>query len=184
VRNDAALTIRPYRPADLDGLIEIFLCAVRRTASGDYSREQVDAWAQADRGQWAARRLGRPTWVALAGRSLAGFADLEASGHLDMMYVHPAHQNRGVASALLECAEAAARAQGLARIFTEASITARPFFERRGFRTVAANIVEVGGVKMANFRMEKLLGKAPARRRLRASAAAAGSTGRGRSRRS
>jgi putative acetyltransferase len=150
-------SIRPYAAADLDGVIAIFLSAVRKTAARDYTGEQIDAWAQVDRELWAVRRLSRPTWVAIAGRSLAGFTDLEPSGQLDMMYVHPAHQGRGVASSLLECVEAAACAQGISRIFTEASITAQPFFARRGFRTVGPNAVEVRGVRMTNFRMEKLL---------------------------
>lgn len=153
----APLSIRPYAAADLDGIVAVFLAAVRETASRDYTREQIDAWAQVDRELWAVRRLGRPTWVALVGQSLAGFTDLEPSGHLDMMYVHPAHQGRGGASSLLEYAEAAARTQGISRIFTEASITAQPFFLRRGFRAVGPNVVEVRGVRMNNFRMEKLL---------------------------
>jgi len=165
VHTAAPFSIRPYVAADLDGVVTVFLSAVRETASRDYSGAQVDAWAQVDRELWAARRRSRPTWVALVGESLAGFADLEGSGHLDMMYVHPAHQRRGVASALLECAEASARARGISRIFTEASITARPFFTRRGFRTVAPNTVDVRGVRMSNFRMEKLLAPVPAGQR-------------------
>ena len=44
---------------------------------------------------------------------------------------------------------------GLGKIFTEASITARPFFERRGLRAVRERIVMVWGVSMTNFAMEK-----------------------------
>jgi putative acetyltransferase len=151
------LSIRPYRPDDLDAVIGIFLGAIREIAAKDYDRAQIEAWAQADRDTWAMRRLSRPTWVAVVGGKPVGFTDLEPDGHLDMMFVHPAHQGVGVATALLERVETAARGQGLARIFTEASITARPFFERRGFRLLAAQIVRVRGQALANFRMEKLL---------------------------
>jgi putative acetyltransferase len=41
------------------------------------------------------------------------------------------------------------------RVFTEASIMARPFFERNGFQVIAAQIVEKRGQKFQNFRMEK-----------------------------
>jgi putative acetyltransferase len=52
------------------------------------------------------------------------------------------------------------RRWGLKRVFTEASITARPFFERRGFRVVREQIVMVRGVGMKNFVKEKdLLGQ-------------------------
>ena len=152
-----APTIRLYRPDDLDAVIGIFLTAIRVTAAKDYDPAQIAAWAEVDRGAWATRRLSRPTWVAVVGLEPVGFTDLEPDGHLDMMFVHPAHQGRGVASALLEAVEAAARGQGLSRLFTEASITARPFFERRGFRLVAAQVVRIRGQALANFRMEKSL---------------------------
>jgi putative acetyltransferase len=72
--------------------------------------------------------------------------------------VHGRFQGRGVATALLNEVESLARRLCLARIFTEASITARPFFERRGFTVVAPQILEFDGVTFKNFRMEKLLG--------------------------
>ena len=64
---------------------------------------------------------GRRTLVAEEGGEVVGFTELEGDGYLDMLY---------------EAIERAARDQGSSRIFTEASITARPFFERRGFRVV------------------------------------------------
>jgi len=152
-----ALSIRSYRASDLDAVIDIFLRAIRESAIRDYGQAQIDAWAQADRAAWSARRLSRPTWIALVGPNPAGFTDLASNGYLDMMFVHPAFQRRGVATALLGTVEAAARAQALPRIFTEASITARPFFDRSGFRVLAAQEVEKRGQTLRNFLMEKPL---------------------------
>ena len=151
------LTVRPYHATDLDAVIAIFLGSVRQIAARDYNEAQIDAWARVDRDKWAARRLSRPTWVAAIGERPVGFTDLEPQGHLDMMYVHPAHQRVGVATALLRKAEAAAAERGLSRIFTEASITALGFFERHGFRAVTAQLVDIGGQTLTNFRMEKPL---------------------------
>lgn len=152
-----SLSIRSYRPIDLNALIGIFLGAIHEIAARDYSPAQIAAWAQVDRERFAADRLSRPTWTATLDRLPVGFSDLEPDGHLDMMYVHPARQGRGTASALLEQVETVARAQALSRIFTEASITAKPFFERRGFRTIAAQQVGHRGQTLTNFRMEKFL---------------------------
>jgi putative acetyltransferase len=150
------LTVRAYRPGDLDAVIAIFVGAVREVASKDYTPAQIDAWATVDRAEWEPWRLTRPTWIAELGDASAGFADLESDGHLDMMFVHPDYQRIGVATALLESIEAAARQRSILRIFTEASITARPFFERRGFRVIAARD-EIDGHVFTNYRMEKLL---------------------------
>ncbi|MBO9192719.1 GNAT family N-acetyltransferase [Rhizobium sp. 16-449-1b] len=152
------LQVRRYTADDCDDTIAIFLAAIREVASRDYSPAEIEAWAKVeDRAAWAERRSSRPTFVAEhAGRAI-GFSDLEPDGHLDMMFVHPAHQGIGVASLLLSTVEEEARRQRIGRIFTEASLTARPFFERRGFSVIARQSVEKRGQRLTNFRMEKFL---------------------------
>ncbi|CAH2776147.1 MAG: hypothetical protein CBARDCOR_2716 [uncultured Caballeronia sp.] len=131
--------------------------SVRNVASCDYDTGQIAAWVQADRDVWACRRLDRPTWVALIDDVIAGFTDLESNGHIDMLFVDPARQRRGVASTLLDKVENTARAQRLAILHTDASITARPFFEARGFQVIRSQVVALRGQQLTNFRMEKRL---------------------------
>jgi len=149
--------IRRYDAADLDAVIGVFLRSVREVASRDYDAGQIAAWAQADRDVWSRRRLERPTWVALLDDVIAGFIDLEGNGHIDMLFVDPANQRKGVASALLDTVENAARGQRLAVLDTDASITARPFFEKHGFQVVRSQDVALRGQRLTNFRMEKHL---------------------------
>lgn len=153
-----ALIVRRYLPSDLDAVIAIYQSAIREVSAKDYTPEQIAAWSDADRDDWAPHRLSRPAWIAEIDGGPAGFTDLEDDGHLDMMFVHGRFQGRGVATALLRQAEAAARQSGLTRIFTEASITARPFFLSRGFELVAEQVVECKGQWLTNFRMHKQLG--------------------------
>lgn len=153
----SSIDLRRYVTADLDAVIEVFQRAIREVASKDYNPAQIAAWSTVDRNAWEPHRLTRPTWVAVDGARVAGFSDLEADGHLDMMFVHPEYQGIGVASLLLRQVEKAAIAQGLTRIFTEASHTARPFFEKRGFVVDAEQVVGKRGERMTNFRMHKLL---------------------------
>ena len=148
--------VRAYRPEDRDAVINVIVRAIRESAIRDYSRAQINAWAAVDRNAWSVAD-DRLLWVAVVDGLVVGFTDLELSGHLDRMYVHPEHEGRGVASALLNRLEEAARYKGLARLFTEASITARPFFERRGFELLTAQVVEFRGEKFKNFQMEKHL---------------------------
>ena len=150
--------IRRYEAADLDAVMSVFLRSVRGVASRDYDAGQIEAWAQVDRDVWSRRRLDRPTWVALIDDVIAGFIDLEGSGHIDMLFVDPACQRRGVASVLLDTVENAARVQRLAVLDTDASITARPFFEKHGFQIVRSQEVALRGQRLTNFRMEKRFG--------------------------
>ncbi|MFK4448771.1 putative acetyltransferase [Caballeronia udeis] len=149
--------IRRYEAADLDAVLSVFLRSVRDVASRDYDAGQIAAWAQADPDVWARRRLDRPTWVALIDDVITGFTDLESNGHIDMLFVDPACLRRGVASTLLDTVENAARAQRLAALHTDASITARPFFETRGFQAIRSQVVALRGQRLTNFRMEKRL---------------------------
>jgi len=162
----AGIRVRPYVAGDLDAVIAIFQRAVREVACRDYDPAQIEAWSHVERDEWAPWRLSRPAWVAEVAGEPVGFSDLEPDGHLDMMFVHPAHQGQGVATALLERIEAEARTLGLFRLHLEASITARPFFERRGFRLLAPQTVELRDQCLVNFLMEKpLSGQGPQRHR-------------------
>jgi putative acetyltransferase len=151
--------VRNYAPGDIDALIDLFRSSVRIVAGRDYTQDQVTAWApdEIDRIAWAARCANWQTFVAELQNSLVGFASVEPDGHLDMMYVHPEHQGKGIASALLEHVEQFAHRHGLARLYTEASITARPYFEHRGFRLIASQVVSARGQDFINYRMEKQL---------------------------
>lgn len=53
--------------------------------------------------------------------------------------------------------ELEARTLGLREIDTEASITAKPFFERKGYQIIKEQIVERKGIGLVNFRMSKKL---------------------------
>jgi putative acetyltransferase len=59
---------------------------------------------------------------------------------------------------LYDAAEAAARAQGIEQLFTEASELARRFFERKGFTVLERQDMILRGVPIHNYRMAKTLG--------------------------
>ncbi len=160
VQSSPVTTVRIYRPADGPALLELFRDTIRRVNARDYGPEQIAAWAsdEIDPAQWVARFDGRFVPVAECDGRIAGFADLEADGHLDRFYVSADHQRRGVGRMLLDAVLAEARRAELHRIFTEASITARPFFEHHGFVVLAEQTVALRGVELRNYRMERALG--------------------------
>jgi len=65
-----------------------------------------------------------------------GTARLLPSGQIGRMAVLKAWRGRGVGTALLNRALAIADAEGYARVFLNAQISARAFYERQGFRPV------------------------------------------------
>jgi putative acetyltransferase len=100
---------------------------------------------------------GRCTLVAEKDGEAVGFAELEGDGHLDMLYLRKDAVGRGVGSRLYLAVEQVARKRGLGRIFTEASIMARPLFERQGSCVVGEQAAARRGARLTNFAMEKSL---------------------------
>ncbi len=155
----APLTIHDYRPTDTHALVDLFRDTVRRVNSGDYTPEQIAAWApeHIDAAAWHTRLQASHTLVAKIGDQVAGFANLEPDGRLDCFYIGADMQRRGVGARLLAAIEEAAHSRNLARLFTEASITARPFFEQHGFSVLRQQEVELRGMSFTNFQMQKHL---------------------------
>jgi putative acetyltransferase len=151
--------IRSYRPGDEHALADVFFSSVREAGLADYSQDQVRAWAprRPHGSQFADRaKDGRLLLVAVSpDDQLVAYADLEDDGHIDHVYCLPAWVGQGVGSALCDAIETEARARGMRRLFVEASEAARRLFERRGFRVVRRNDLEVQGVRLHNFYMEK-----------------------------
>ncbi len=154
-----ALSIRPYRSEDLAAVVAIFQRAVRETASRYYAPQEIDAWAPEppDTAFWRDRLARGKVWVCEADGAIAGFLRLEEDGYVDLVFVHPGFQRRGVASALLDHAAAWAAAHGIGWLFTEASRSARAFFEAKGFRVVRPRHGEKRGVALETFVMERPL---------------------------
>jgi putative acetyltransferase len=159
------VTIRVYHPRDAAALSEVFYRSVREVAVLDYSAEQVRAWAPEERRTAASTQLwagdGRLVVVAADERDdPVAFIDLEPDGHIDHLFCAPEAAGHGIAAQLYQAVEAAAREQGIARFYTEASELARRFFERRGFAVVARQDLVRHGVPIHNYKMTKELPQA------------------------
>jgi putative acetyltransferase len=150
---------RQFCSADAAAIATLFRDTIRRINRKDYSEEQVRAWApdEIDVATWAEKLANRYSVVVESDGIIVGFGDIEADGHLDHLYVHADHLGCGIGRMLLAALEAEARQRGIARLFTEASITARAFFAHYGFALIAEQVVVCRGVEFVNFRMDKQL---------------------------
>ncbi len=156
---DRGLRLRTYRPDDAGTLARLFHGSVHRAAAAQYSAEQRDAWApQIPDPEWIQDRVAScDTVIVATGEAIAGFSSLGKTGLVDMFYVHPDWQRQGVGRLLYRRTEGMARRRGDTKLTTDASITARPFFESMGFTVTRRQEVSRGGITLTNFAMEKQL---------------------------
>ena len=152
--------IRKYEPGDELTIGRIYHDSVHQLTCADYTEEQRNAWATPIEGddawaeKWRRRCDRKQPWVAVVDGDVVGFIEFDADGHIDCTYVSPDHAGKGHMSAIMERIFQEARRSNLIRLYSEVSITARPFFERHGFRVVRDNPHEVRGVPILNYIME------------------------------
>lgn len=148
------MILRPYRSEDCPALARLFYDTVHTVNARDYTPEQLDAWADGnvDLAAWDTSFLAHHSLVAEENGEILGFADMDTTGYLDRLYVHKDYQGQGVATALCDALEASCPAE---HFNTHASLTARPFFEGRGYRVLRRQTVVRRGILLDNYVMEK-----------------------------
>ena len=129
------MEIRTHQLDDIPEISRLYFNTIRNINSRDYSPEQIRAWAPTIPGPsfWSERFKTRRVFVAEQDNEIRGFVEFENSGHIDCFYVHHRYQGKGIGSALFARIEEEAHTHGIRRLFAEVSLTARPFFESRGF---------------------------------------------------
>ena len=153
------MDIRPYKESDIPEIARIYFNTIHRINSRDYTQEQIRAWAPTIYGDtyWAQRFARRRVLVAENRDRVLGFTEYEPSGHIDCFYVHHEHQHQGVGSALMKRVEEEFQSLNVHRAFAEVSLTARAFFESRGFRVVEERNQEFRDVSFKLFLMQKYI---------------------------
>ena len=151
------MNLRPYQPEDLLAVVRLFHETVHQVNQADYTEEQLEAWAPAtpDLRRWQDKLGAEEAVVAEFEGEIVGFCSWDETGTLDFLYVHHAHQRKGIATALYQAAERSLKARSLARIQTQSSTTAQPFFAHQGFHVVKEQTVMRNGVALPNAVTEK-----------------------------
>jgi predicted GNAT family N-acyltransferase len=83
-----------------------------------------------------------------------GRIDLEAGGKIGRVAVLAAHRRSGVGTAVMERLHDVARDRGASRVWCNAQISARPFYERLGYRVTSEPFEEAG---IMHVRMDRPL---------------------------
>lgn len=164
------MMIRHYQSEDAPALSDLYRASVIELGPRHYTAAQVAAWALLTPDPARLDRLtqdGRLRLVAVDEAEhepgitrcpyYLGFADLKRDGHIHFLYVAPAAAGTGVAGALCAHLERHAAANHLPRLFVEASEAASRLFRTRGFTVVKRNDIDIDGVLIHNYDMEKWL---------------------------
>ena len=147
------MKIRKYRQSDCKVLAELFYNTVHTVNAKDYAEEQLNAWAngQTDLEKWNLSLQEHYSIVAVENGIIVGFGDIDKSGYLDRLFVHEGYQGQGIGTAICDQLEQAVAGN----ITTHSSITAKPFFEKRGYKVIKEEKAERRGILITAFVMEK-----------------------------
>lgn len=146
------MIIRQYKNNDFETVAKLFYETVHTVNAEDYASEQLTAWAKSPDSLKSRQNdlLKQFTLIAEINGAVVGFGSIDQAGRLDLLFVHKDHQRTGVATALCNKLE-----RGFSAVKTYASITAKPFFEKRGYAVIKSQTVERSGIKLQNFEMLK-----------------------------
>lgn len=148
------MMIRHYKTEDCPILAQLFYDTVHSVNAKDYAQAQLDVWAtgQVDISAWNESFLSHVTAVVTCDTQIIGFGDMDHNGYLDRLYVHQDFQRQGVGTEICDWLESSVVSD---TYITHASITAKPFFENRGYRIVKEQQVDRKGILLTNYVMEK-----------------------------
>ena len=150
------MKIREYLENDYHEIADLFYASVHAINNAAYSNDDLEAWApsEIDYNHWKKRLALKKPYVAIKNDKIAGFIELENSGHIDCLYVHPNYQKQGIATRLLKYALCRAKEKRFDRVFVEASEVAKPLFIANGFRVISKNKVPRRGRILTNYLMD------------------------------
>lgn len=156
------LQVRRYCSEDTAKLVDLFYETVHSVNAAHYTAEQLHAWTPMGEKEerikkWRVSLAQNLSFVAEQKGKIVGFSDLQQDGYLNRLYVHKDHQRQGVAADLLNAAEKEAEKLGLSEITLDASLTAKPFFEKHGYETIRQQTVVRKGIALTNFKMRKTM---------------------------
>jgi len=151
------INIRNYQDGDEQALRAIFFNTIRAINTRDYTEQQMAAWAPEnyDKALWLERIRGINPFIAILDEEVVGYCDLQDDGYIDHFFCHWAHQGKGIGKALMNRLIDSATERNIRRLYSQVSITAKPFFEHFGFTVVKPQRVEIRGVSLTNFVMER-----------------------------
>jgi len=153
-----SIDVRQAVDCDVERITQLFYDTIQNVNIRDYSQEDVDDWSswKVDIDKWLEKMQEQYFVVAEIKNKIVGFSSLANDGYLDLMFVDKDTQGQGVASALLSEIERKANEQNNNLIYSDVSLTAKKFFENKGFIVEKQQLKKSKKKELINFRMIKM----------------------------
>ncbi|MFA6260968.1 MAG: GNAT family N-acetyltransferase [Bacteroidia bacterium] len=153
------ISLRPVKTSDLIDLQTLFVDTITHVCNADYTPDQIRVWSDSINNlpSWINKIVSQYFVVAELDNKMVGYCSLENNNYIDFLYVHKDYQGRGIANKLYAEIEAEAIRCNGNSLNSDVSITARPFFEKKGFQVIQKRISKIAGTEIVNFKMSKLL---------------------------
>lgn len=145
--------------SDLTEMQEMYIETIKWVCKNDYSPLEIDAWISGLNNveRWLKVIHAQFVLLALIDDKIVGYGTLKDGNYIDFLCVHKDRQRQKIADKIFNELEAEARKENAKKITADVSITAKPFFEHKGFITKAEQKNIRLGVELINYKMEKSL---------------------------
>ena len=155
------MTIRKAIENDVPQITQLFYETVNSVNQKDYSKEQITVWSESSRNvdYWLKCIETQYFVVTEKDNWIIGFASLNENACVEFMYSHKDFQNIGVATELINALESEAYNKNFMSIWSDVSITAKPFFLKKGFIEIEVYTKKVHYTAFENTIMIKVLNK-------------------------
>ncbi|XEO94727.1 GNAT family N-acetyltransferase [Latilactobacillus sakei] len=146
---------RKYLPA----IIRLFNSTIQRVNRKDYSQAELNEWIQSspDFDSWHEKLTSSYCLLAIKEETLVGFGNITTKGYLDLFYVSHDMIHQGIGRLIFNALENYAMLEKAESIYTDASITAVPFFTKMGLEVIRTQDNQRNGENLINYRMVKKL---------------------------
>ena len=154
----ADFIIRAALQSDAVELKKLFQNTVLAINRRDYSQAEVEDWASCGDDLSNIEDMIKTHYFIVAVNQqseIVGFSSITPQGYLHSMFVHKDFQGEGIATMLLNEIEQYAITNGTMRITSEVSLTARPFFEKKGYIVEEEQKRKANQLSLTNFWMAK-----------------------------
>lgn len=154
------MTIRKAQTSDIKLLSHLFRETIRSINTVDYSNDEIEDWVSCgDNTEHWINLITNLFFIVAERKSgeIVGFSSIRKDGYLHSMFVHKEYQRQGIASLLYAEIHKYAKINDIKEISSGVSITARGFFEKKGFVVKKEQKRKANNQYLTNYQMVKLL---------------------------